>query len=385
MSIYRGESFRHRFANEWYVIVMGTGGVAVALQYISNRLWLVGTLFGAASAGLLACAIACSVSGNFSYVCGLRRLLSGSRAETTNHSRERDDQSLSSGTVPVAVITVGAAARTASKSGPFGDYFLVPASSILLIIGTILAALIYAVFGCILVRTVTRQVRSCGRPSISLRWLMPFVPPMVSASSLAYVLDSYQLPLVGVGKIISVACAAMFASAALSFVAIVTLNLLSRGSASYVTDYWIPLGVVGQSATAAYLVSHSVTDGSVWRTVCFTYSSVTMIFGSIVYLIVLALTVSRIWCGLEFGLGWWTFVFPTVTFVTAFGAGSHASNSTIGLSAWLAPLAGVFFVFLLNAWTVAASGTMYIVLRCRASSQSVAIDDWSRRSRNTIC
>ena len=346
------ESLVCRLANQWYVMVMGTSGVAVASQLLPNRLRLTGVAFWVAGSVLLVWAITCSIVGR-----------SDSAADARETGRDDiaqpEEQSLLSGTAPVAIMTVGAATRLTTQRSS-GRSLAELTSWSLVSVGTGLALVVYATYSCILARTVAEQLRGSRKPRISLRWLMPFVPPMVSATSGAYLLDSELIQSTFLRSILLLTCWFMFLLAVLAFGVIAFLALLSESGRS-IDNPWIALGVVGQSVTATSLISDADAAGSASLTLSDVYAASIGVVGTMAYAAVLARTIQHLWNGLPFALSWWSFVFPTVTFVSAFAAAARAfqGHTASHVLTWIA---GMFFVLLLNAWTVAATGTIYRAL-----------------------
>lgn len=156
-------------------------------------------------------------------------------------------------------------------------------------------------------------------------WLMPVLPPMVSAATGALLLP-HMPP--GTGReTMLYGCYAMFG---LSFVA--SLNIIAMiwsrlflsdtSDSERVPTLWIVLGPLGQSVTAAGLLATAST-GAVDRELAEDMNAFAIIFGVPVWgfaimWIVLAtsLTVHTRWRGVPFALTWWSLTFPVGTLVT---------------------------------------------------------------------
>ena len=195
-------------------------------------------------------------------------------------------------------------------------------------------------------------------------WLMPLVPPMVSAST-----GALLIPHVGpgqFGRTFFFACYAMFGLSLL--VAMITITMIySRlvhaglPATQSVPTVWITLGALGQSITAANLLGARaglvfadapalVSGLHVFGVL---YGSVMAGFAAFVFTLATALTVHALRRGLTFSLTWWSFTFPVGTCVTGAGALGVAAN-VVSIQ-WLA---AALFVVLLFAWATVATHTL---------------------------
>jgi C4-dicarboxylate transporter/malic acid transport protein len=195
-------------------------------------------------------------------------------------------------------------------------------------------------------------------------WLMPIVPPMVSAST-----GALLIPHVGqgqFGRTFFLACYAMFGLSLL--VAMITITMIySRlvhaglPATQSVPTVWITLGALGQSITAANLLgaragivfedARSLVSGL--HVFGVLYGSVVAGFAAFVFALATALTVHAVRQRLTFSLTWWSFTFPIGTCVTGAGALGVASN-VVSIQ-WLA---AALFVVLLSAWATVATHTL---------------------------
>ncbi len=156
-------------------------------------------------------------------------------------------------------------------------------------------------------------------------WLMPVVPPMVSAATGALLIP-HMAP--GTGReTMLYGCYAMFG---LSFVAamIITTMVWSRlahfgtSGTERVPTLWIVLGPIGQSITAAGLlgtnavlaVDPHLADGMGVFAILFGVP--VWGFGVLWIALATALTIRTARRGMPFALTWWSLTFPVGTFVT---------------------------------------------------------------------
>ena len=193
-------------------------------------------------------------------------------------------------------------------------------------------------------------------------WLMPVVPPMVSAATGAALIA--HLPAGQARLSLLLACYAMFG---LSLVAsLITITLVwSRlayqhvGPPRLVPTLWIVLGPLGQSITAANLLAN-VAPGVIREPYATTLQATGILYGvpvwgfaALWFAIAAAITIRTARAGLPFSLTWWSFTFPVGTFVT--GSSELATHSGSSALAWIA--VGLY-VFLLGAWLTVASRTV---------------------------
>jgi C4-dicarboxylate transporter/malic acid transport protein len=196
-------------------------------------------------------------------------------------------------------------------------------------------------------------------------WLMPVVPPMVSAAN-----GALLIPYAAAGQArltLLLGCYAMFGISLFASVIIITLlwgRLVTHKTlpALLVPTTWIVLGPLGQSITAAGnlakvagLTLHApyAAGASVFALL---YGVPTWGFAMAWLVIAAAITLraARTGKGLPFGLTWWSFTFPVGTCVTG----------TIGLAArtgadLLRYGAAGLFLLLLAAWLIVAIRTMH--------------------------
>jgi C4-dicarboxylate transporter/malic acid transport protein len=192
-------------------------------------------------------------------------------------------------------------------------------------------------------------------------WLMPVVPPMVSAATGALLIA--HLP-PGTGRqTMLYGCYAMFGLSLVASLIIITMvwsRLAHYGTSgtARVPTLWIVLGPLGQSITAAGLlgtnaalaVERPVADGMAVFAILFGVP----VWGFAVLWIALAtaLTVRTLRRGMPFALTWWSLTFPVGTFVT----GTTQLAAHTGLPAFRAA-AAIAYVVLLGTWCLVAVRT----------------------------
>ncbi|GAB2761184.1 TDT family transporter [Nocardioides salsibiostraticola] len=207
----------------------------------------------------------------------------------------------------------------------------------------------------------THQV---GSDSAFGGWLMPVVPPMVSAATGPLLIP--HLPAGQWQLTLQVACYAMFGLALLASLVVIALiwGRLVRhgvGAAAAVPTLWIVLGPLGQSITAAYTLGVTAPN-ALPRPYGDAFAALGPVYGLPVWgfaMLWLALAVSitvrtaRSPGGLPFTLTWWSFTFPVGTVVT----GTSGLAITTGAHAF-SVLAVVLYTGLVVAWAVVATRTV---------------------------
>lgn len=157
-------------------------------------------------------------------------------------------------------------------------------------------------------------------------WLMPVVPPMVSAATGALLLP-HMPP--GTGReTMLYGCYAMFGLsliASLNIIAMIWSRLVLYGTSgsARVPTLWIVLGPLGQSITAAGLLATAASTGAVDHQLAAAMNDFAVIFGVPVWgfavlwiALATSLTVRTLRRGMPFALTWWSLTFPVGTFVT---------------------------------------------------------------------
>jgi C4-dicarboxylate transporter/malic acid transport protein len=198
-------------------------------------------------------------------------------------------------------------------------------------------------------------------------WLMPVVPPMVSAATGALLIP-HMAP--GTGRqTMLYGCYAMFGLSLVASLIIITMvwsRLAHFGTSgtARVPTLWIVLGPLGQSITAAGLLGTNAAlavDSQLAQGMgVFAVLYGVPVWGFAVLWISLAtaLTVRTVRRGMPFGLTWWSLTFPVGTFVT----GTTQLAVHTGLPAFRVA-AAIAYVGLLSTWCLVAVRTFRAGLR----------------------
>jgi C4-dicarboxylate transporter/malic acid transport protein len=199
-------------------------------------------------------------------------------------------------------------------------------------------------------------------------WLMPVVPPMVSAANgallIPYAAGQARLTLL-------LGCYAMFGLSLFASVIITSLvwsRLVTHKTlpAALVPTSWIILGPLGQSVTAAGNLAREAgpvlprpypAGADVFALL---YGVPTWGFAMAWLVIAAALTVRALRRGMPFGLPWWSFTFPVGTCVTGTISLAARTGSDVFRGA-----AGTLFALLAVAWLVVAARTAFESARGR--------------------
>ncbi|REC97860.1 C4-dicarboxylate transporter/malic acid transport protein [Microbacterium sp. AG157] len=332
----------------WFASIMGTGIVAVAAASLPVQfpgLRTGATVVWAVAALLL---VALTVATGLHWV----------RYRSTA-ARHHLNPVLSHfyGAPPMALLTVGAGTLLLGK-----DWIGVPAAVaidwVLWSIGT-LGGLVTAVLVPYLAFT-----RHENKPDSAFGgWLMPIVPPMVSASTGALLLP--YTPAGQARETLLWSCYGFFGLSLIASLVVITLiwNRLAQhkvGAAGMVPTLWIVLGPVGQSITAVNLLASNaptVVDASTARAllvVALVYGFAMLGFALLWTVIALAVTIRTAKEHLPFSLTWWSFTFPVGTCVTGLNGLALHSGLTV-----VAGLAVLYYVGLVAAWVIVASRTFH--------------------------
>jgi len=325
----------------WFASVMGTGIVSISAATLPIPL---PGLFGIAT---IAWILSCLLLGGMLLIIPAHWLL---RPGKFTALLEDPIAIQFFGAPPMALMTVGTATMLIGAHY-IGDPAAVALDSALWIIGTLLG-LITAVL--VPYRLFTQiDVRSDGAFG---GWLMPVVPPMVSAAT-----GALLIPHVSTGDLretLLFLCYSMFGMSLIVALIITTLiwsRLVHFGSSgsTRVPTLWIVLGPLGQSITAvgslatvaAYAVAEPLADGLKVFAVVYGVSTWGFIW---LWLPIAALLTWRARRKqMKFALTWWSFTFPIGTCVT--GTSQLAKQTGAVLFQWCAV---GFFLVLLIAWFV---------------------------------
>jgi len=332
----------------WYASIMGTGIVANAAASLPLQLpglRLAATIVWAVAAALL---VALSVATVLHWT---------AYRETARRHHLNPVISHFYGAPPMAMLTVGAGTLLLGK-----DWIGLPAAVgidwVLWILGTV-TGVVTAIAVPYLAFT-----RHENKPESAFGgWLMPIVPPMVSASTGALLLP--YSPAGQVRETLLWACYGFFGLSLVTSLVVITLiwNRLAQhkiGAAAMVPTLWIVLGPVGQSITAVNLlagnaapvVGASLAHGLL--VVALVYGFAMLGFALLWTVIAGLITIRTAREHLPFSLTWWSFTFPVGTCVT--GLNGLAAHS--GLVA-VQTLAVVYYVGLVAAWLTVASRTFH--------------------------
>jgi C4-dicarboxylate transporter/malic acid transport protein len=337
---------RHAFRDlgpNWYASIMGTGIVAIAGAslplYVPGLRVFATAVWALAAAALIALTAAWAVH----WV----RYPDRARGHASNPVMAQFW-----GAPPMALLTVGTGTLIL---GPrwLGPVAAVDADWALWVAGTALGLVTTCWIPYLM---MTRH--EIGADAAFGGWLMPVVPPMVSAAT-----GALLIPHVGSAQgrlTLLLACYAMFGISLFASVIIIS-QIWSRlvqhkvGSAVMVPALWIVLGPLGQSVTAAgnlgtqaahVLPAPYAAGAAVFALM---YGVPTWGFAMMWLTLAAAITIRTARRGLPFTLTWWSFTFPVGTCVTGTIALAARSHSEV-----LQGASVVLYALLLAAWLVVA-------------------------------
>jgi tellurite resistance protein TehA-like permease len=260
------------------------------------------------------------------------------------------------GAPPMAMLTVGSGALLLGKD-VIGLHAAVTADAVLWSLGTLTglaasAAIPYLMF--------TRH--RIEQQTTLATWLMPIVPPMVSAATGAALIPHLahgqaQLTLL-------LGCYAMFGLSLIASLVIISLVWArlayhGPGPAETVPTFWIVLGPLGQSITAANLLGAQARHvigapyATAMKAMGVLYGIPVWGFAMLWLVLAAAITVHTARQHLPFTLTWWSFTFPVGTVVTG--------TSELALHTHLDAFNGAsvaLYALLVAAWLIAAANTL---------------------------
>ncbi|UAL29672.1 TDT family transporter [Nocardioides rotundus] len=194
-------------------------------------------------------------------------------------------------------------------------------------------------------------------------WLMPVVPPMVSATGGGLLVP--HLPAGELRTTLFLLSWSMFGLSLFASVVIITqvwgaLMRDGAGPQPMVPTLWIVLGPLGQSITAAGtlggVADQAVAPGlaQLFAGVGVVYGVVTLGFAVLWTAVALLVTLRSVRAGLPFALTWWSFTFPVGTCVTGRSVLWRETSLTV-----FAVLAVAYFLGLLVGWAQAATRSVH--------------------------
>jgi C4-dicarboxylate transporter/malic acid transport protein len=335
------------FGPNWFAAVMGTGIVANAAALLP---------FG--WPGLKELAI-----GPWALAVALLVAISAATAVRWVRHPERARAHISNpamapfyGCPPMALMTVGAG--TLLVAAPLiGTHTAVVVDSVLWGVGTALGLVVAVVAPTSMIRRGDLDPRRAFAT-----WLLPVVPPMVSASTGAALIS--HLPTPALQQALLFGCYAMFGLSlmlSLLMIGLLWFRLIhvDGGPPRMVPTLWIVLGPLGQSVTAVGLLGPHAGEllkapyGTGLEAFGVVYGLPVWGFALAWMAIAALITLRALRRGLPFSLTWWSFTFPVGTVVT--GTAELAVQTGAREFAWLA---ACLFAMLLAAWGVAFANTL---------------------------
>ncbi|BBZ47200.1 C4-dicarboxylate ABC transporter [Mycobacterium parmense] len=330
----------------WFASVMGTGIVATAgaglpirvvgLHVFTEAVWVI--------AAVLLVVLIVVVGGHWL------------RHPTVARTHARNPQMAHFyGAAPMALLTVGAGAVLVGRN-LMGERIAVDLDWVLWSCGT-LGGLFTAVsipFFMFTQHDVEPDAAFGG-------WLMPVVPPMVSAATGALLLP--HLAAGAARATMLYGCYAMFGLslvASLNVISMIWTRLTMYGTSgsARVPTLWIVLGPLGQSITAVGLLGAGARL-AVDRRIAEEMDAFAILYGVPVWgfavlwiALATSLTVRTLRRGMPFALTWWSLTFPVGTFVT--GTSQLAAHTHLGAFAVAAVVA---YAGLLLTWLLVAVRT----------------------------
>ncbi len=206
-------------------------------------------------------------------------------------------------------------------------------------------------------------------------WLMPVVPPMVSASAGALLVPYLEAGAFRESMLLI--CYAMFGMSLVASLIIITMiwsRLAHFGSSgsTRVPTLWIVLGPVGQSITAACSLGRAAIT-AIDEPFATGFKAFALVYGvpmwGFIWLwlpIALLLTIRARNKQMGFALTWWSFTFPIGTCVT--GTSLLAVLTGLPMFQWTAV---VLFVILLGAWVVVLINSAHGSIRGQLLTPSI--------------
>jgi len=332
----------------WFASVMGTGIVATAAASLPVH------LPGLRGFAQLVWVLAAILLAVLILIIGTHWLRHPTVARSHAHNTQ---MAHFFGAAPMALLTVGAGALLVGTDliGPSAALRL---DWVLWTLGTIGGLFTAATIPYLMFTT-----HDVGPNAAFGGWLMPVVPPMVSAATGALLIP--RLP-EGTGRAtLLYACLAMFGMSLVAALIITTMiwsRLVHYGTSNTarVATLWIVLGPLGQSITAAGLLGSNAAAAVDAQTAAglkvFAVLFGVPVWGFAVLWIGLAtaLTIRTIRNGMPFALTWWSLTFPVGTFVT--GTSQLAVHTGLPV---LRLAAAAAYLGLLGTWSLVTARTVH--------------------------
>ncbi|ASU80569.1 C4-dicarboxylate ABC transporter [Actinopolyspora erythraea] len=354
----------------WFASVMGTGIVANAAATLP--VWLPGTRVAATVVWALGALLLLALTAAW--------VVHWLRHPATARGHARDPVMAQFwGAPPMALMTVGAGALLLGRDwiglGP-----ALTADWVLWTAGTVLGLVTTAWIPYLMMTT-----HDIARDAAFGGWLMPVVPPMVSAANGALLVE--HLPPGQPRLTMLLGCYAMFGISLFATLFVVP-QLWQRlvhhktGAAEGVPTVWIVLGPLGQSVTAANLLARPAGEvlpapyGGAAEALGLFYGVSAWGFAVVWLVLAAALTLRTVRVGMPFALTWWSFTFPVGTVVT----GTSALAARTGAALFVV-VAVVLYLLLVLAWLTVAvrtaragyRGGLFRPVRWAPSSRSGAV------------
>ncbi|BBX63648.1 C4-dicarboxylate ABC transporter [Mycobacterium saskatchewanense] len=349
----------------WFASVMGTGIVATAgatlpvhvvgLRAFAEAVWVI--------AAVLLIVLIVLVGGHWL------------RHPTAARSHARNPQMAHFyGAAPMALMTVGGGAVLVG-SDLLGDRAAVDLDWVLWTAGTL-----GGLFTAVSIPFLMFTQHDVEADAAFGGWLMPVVPPMVSAATGALLLPHMAA---GVGRqTMLYGCYAMFGLslvASLNIIAMIWSRLVLYGTSgsARVPTLWIVLGPLGQSITAAGLlgataglaVDHEIAEDM--NAFAIVYGVPVWGFAVLWIALATSLTVRTLRRGMPFALTWWSLTFPVGTFVTGTAQLAGHTHLPAFRAAAAIAYAGLLFTWLLVAVRTARGSVRGNLLKSPPSTAPV--------------
>jgi C4-dicarboxylate transporter/malic acid transport protein len=349
----------------WFASVMGTGIVAVGgatlpihvvgLRGFAEVVWVI--------AAVLLVVLIVLVGGHWL------------RHPTVARGHARNPQMAHFyGAAPMALMTVGGGALVVGKD-LIGERIAVDLDWVLWTAGTV-----GGLFTAVTIPFLMFTQHDVEPDAAFGGWLMPVVPPMVSAAMGALLLSHIDS---GTGRqTMLYGCYAMFGLsliASLNIIAMIWSRLVLYGTSgtARVPTLWIVLGPLGQSITAAGLLG-AVAKLAVKSDVAEDMNTFSILYGVPVWgfavlwiALATSLTVRTLRRGMPFALTWWSLTFPVGTFVTGTSQlAAHTHLPAFKVAAAIA-YAGLLFTWLLVAVRTARGSLRGNLLKLPPSSAPI--------------